>query len=330
MENLSSYFDFIYQDIAIPFFKRLTVFFAPSHGLFIGYLFMAFLIAVLFYAYKNKTVNPLKSSKMVVKAHKLTSKSSKDDFIFYFVDKIVFGFTYALILSSALFFKEGTINLLSFIGIPHFHVIPGIALNLVLTLGAIIVFDFSVFFEHFISHKIRVLWEFHKIHHIAENLTPLTAYRSHPVNQGFFILIASLFTGIYAGGVSYFFNAQNEYIIFAGQNVFMFLLLMFGLNLQHSMVYLRYPPFIRDILVSPAYHQLHHSSSVKHHDKNFGFIFSFWDRLFKTQIMPQADEVLTFGATGEKYDDYSGVKNMYVTPFKRIVKRLKKMIVSLR
>ncbi|WP_445495774.1 sterol desaturase family protein [Photorhabdus sp. SF281] len=276
MEHISSYFDFIYQDIASPFFKRLTVFFAPSHGLFIGYLFMAFLIAVLFYAYKHKTVNPLKASKMVIKAHKLTSKSSKDDFIFYFVDKIVFGFTYSLILSSAVFFKEGTINLLSFIGIPYSHTTPSIALSLVLTLGAIIVFDFAVFFEHFLSHKIRILWEFHKIHHIAENLNPLTAYRSHLVNQGSFILIASLLTGIYAGGISYFFDAQHAYILFAGQNVFMFLLLMFGLNLQHSMVYLRYPPFIRDIFVSPAYHQLHHSSSVKYHDKNFGFIFSFF------------------------------------------------------
>ncbi|PQQ37349.1 hypothetical protein C6H68_13290 [Photorhabdus luminescens] len=108
-----------------------------------------FFIAVLFYAYKNKTSNPLEASKMVIKAHKLTSKSSKDDFIFYFVDKIVFGFTYAFILSSALFFKEGTINFLSFIGIPYFHVTPGIALNLILTLGAIIIFDFAVFFRTF-------------------------------------------------------------------------------------------------------------------------------------------------------------------------------------
>ncbi len=46
--------------------------------------------------------------------------------------------------------------------------------------------------------------------------------------------------------------------------------------------------------------------------------------------MPPADEVLTFGITGEKYDNYSGVKNMYVTPFKRVAERLKKMIAGLR
>ncbi|MBE8597378.1 sterol desaturase family protein [Xenorhabdus sp. BG5] len=315
-----------YQGMIVPLWSRLTVFFSPNQGLFIGYLLTAFLIAVIYFSWKIKTWNPVKSGRKVILVHKFTSQSSIDDLKLYFFDKVILGFIYSSILGSALFFRYQTMDLLAFIGLPTQHYVPGMILSLLLTLGALVVFDFAVFFEHYLSHKILILWEFHKIHHIAEHLTPLTAYRSHPVNQSCFIFLASMFTGIYSGVFRYFFDATHAYIVFAGQNIFMFLLLMLGLNLQHSMVYLRYPKFIRDIFVSPAYHQLHHSSDIQHHDKNFGFIFSFWDKLFGTQMFPPAKAELVFGVAGEKYENYSGLKNMYFTPFRKAKKRIKNFL----
>ncbi|MDC9589968.1 sterol desaturase family protein [Xenorhabdus sp. XENO-10] len=314
-----------YHKVIIPLWSRLTVFFSPNHGLFIGYLLIAFLIAVIFFSWKRKTWNPVKSGREVILMHNFTSQSSIDDLKLYFFDKIILGFIYSSILGATFFFRNQIMDLLASTGLPTQHYVPGVVISLLLTLGALVVFDFAVFFEHYLSHKILVLWEFHKIHHIAEHLTPLTAYRSHPVNQSCFILLVSVFTGIYSGIVGYFFAAKHAYIVFAGQNFFMFLLLMLGLNLQHSMVYLRYPKFIRNIFVSPAYHQLHHSSDIQHHDMNFGFIFSFWDKLFGTQMFPPAKADLAFGITGEKYENYSGLKNTYFTPFRRAVKRIKKI-----
>ncbi|EHZ6521364.1 sterol desaturase family protein, partial [Salmonella enterica] len=191
-----------------------------------------------------------------------------------------------------------------------------------------VVFDFAVFLEHYFSHKIMFLWEFHKIHHIAEELNPLTAYRSHPVNQCCFILMVSLFSGTYSGIVGYFFDSSHAYILFAGQNVFMFILLLLGLNLQHSRVFLRYPKVIRSILISPAYHQLHHSSDKKHFDINFGFIFAFWDKLFKSQLQPSHEKNLTFGVNGEKYESYAGIKNTYIVPFRKSFSRIKRRMVK--
>jgi sterol desaturase/sphingolipid hydroxylase (fatty acid hydroxylase superfamily) len=34
-------------------------------------------------------------------------------------------------------------------------------------------------------HRIPVLWEFHKVHHSAEVLTPISLYRAHPVDTWF-------------------------------------------------------------------------------------------------------------------------------------------------
>src|ERR1039458_8498353 len=43
-------------------------------------------------------------------------------------------------------------------------------------------------------HAIPALWEFHKVHHSAEVLTPLTEMRTHPVEIIAFMNIIGLFT----------------------------------------------------------------------------------------------------------------------------------------
>ncbi|MGF1681194.1 sterol desaturase family protein [Photobacterium minamisatsumaniensis] len=304
--------------------ERLYVFVDPSQGLFLGYILSALVVALVFQSYKKKSFNLALLTKDIIRSHRLNSKSSIDDVKLYLVDKVLLGFIYSLILSSVFYVKEVVLGLLMYINVPTFGVEVGFLLSGLLTLGAILVFDFATFIEHYLAHKVRFLWEFHKIHHIAENLNPLTAYRSHPVNQVMFVLIVSLCSGIYSGVINHLFPSEQLYITVAGQNAYMFLFLMMGLNLQHSHIFLKYPPIIRNILVSPAYHQIHHSSLSKHHDVNFGFLFSFWDHLFKTQVMPNKEEKLVFGITGEKYENYSGVLNMYITPFRRVARRLMK------
>src|SRR5262245_50605649 len=42
--------------------------------------------------------------------------------------------------------------------------------------------DFGYFIFHYLAHRNSVLWEFHKVHHAAEVLNPVTAYRNHPVD----------------------------------------------------------------------------------------------------------------------------------------------------
>ena len=43
--------------------------------------------------------------------------------------------------------------------------------------------DFGFFFGHYLGHKVPLLWEFHKVHHSAEVLSPLTNYRFHPLDR---------------------------------------------------------------------------------------------------------------------------------------------------
>ena len=47
---------------------------------------------------------------------------------------------------------------------------------------------------------------------------------------------------------------------------------------------------LRSVFVTPRFHRIHHSLEPQHFDKNFGILFSFWDRLFGTAFNPSADE----------------------------------------
>ncbi|MCF3099860.1 fatty acid hydroxylase family protein [Aeromonas australiensis] len=151
--------------------------------------------------------------------HKINSISVLDDIKVFVFDKLVLGFMYSFLFGVAYYTKAETINILSYLGVPSLSYEVTFFLTFLFTLGAVIVFDFATFIEHYLAHKIRFLWEFHKVHHIPETLNPLTAYRSHPVNQGMFVIIAGVFSGFYSGALNVFFTNQNLFLIFADQNV---------------------------------------------------------------------------------------------------------------
>ncbi|MEM9145890.1 MAG: sterol desaturase family protein, partial [Pseudomonadota bacterium] len=62
-----------------------------------------------------------------------------------------------------------------------------------------------------------------------------------------------------------------------------------------SHVWLSYGPVLEHVFISPAQHQIHHSRAVRHHNKNYGEIFAFWDWMFGTLYVPKRHEVLEFG-----------------------------------
>ena len=69
----------------------------------------------------------------------------------------------------------------------------------------------------------------------------------------------------------------------------------------------------------PAHwHQLHHSTDPRHYDKNFGLLFSFWDRLFGTLCVPRPDEDFKFGLIERNVRNYQSLAGLYILPLKRM------------
>lgn len=193
------------------------------------------------------------------------------------------------------------------------------------TLIAVMVVDFSVFFSHYLLHKIPFLWPFHEVHHSAEVLTPVTVHRNHPVDE----LMNGVVYGVIGGIMAATYTAVSGKVVseftILGLNVFTFGYYLIAYQLRHSHIWLSYGR-LSYLLISPAQHQIHHSIERKHWNKNFGFTFSLWDWMFGTLYVPKDREELTFGVPDVNPADFSTVPRLYFLPFRKSLQRLRTMV----
>lgn len=186
---------------------------------------------------------------------------------------------------------------------------------IVYTIVSVLVIDFLVFATHALQHKWPLLWHFHSVHHSAEVMTPLTLYRMHPVDLAFTAIAVAIGTGISYAGLFYMTGEEPQQMTVLGLNIIVMLFYVFGYNLRHSHIWVAYPVWLSRIFISPAQHQIHHSSDPKHFDKNMGLIFSFWDGLFGSLYIPRHFEKLTFGLSRDNPNPFKSIADIYIMPF---------------
>ena len=61
------------------------------------------------------------------------------------------------------------------------------------------------------------------------------------------------------------------------------LLQLFIGTIKHAQIAWRFGPLYK-VLVSPVFHNLHHSAEGREHHGNYGTLFSFWDYFFGTAV----------------------------------------------
>jgi len=177
--------------------------------------------------------------------------------------------------------------------------------------------DFSRYFLHRLCHRLPLLWQFHQVHHSAEVMTPLTLYRSHPVEHLLFIVRGALVTGLITGFFFYLFGTRAIQYQVLGVNVLGLLFNMLGANLRHSHVWFSYGKHIEHILLSPAQHQLHHSVDQHHYDRNYGSCLSIWDWLGGSLKLARERHDLRFGLSPQESNhDSRNLISALIGPFK--------------
>tara|TARA_B100000900_G_scaffold393368_1_gene389773 strand:- start:69 stop:848 length:780 start_codon:yes stop_codon:yes gene_type:complete len=181
--------------------------------------------------------------------------------------------------------------------------------------------DFARFALHYALHKVPILWEFHKFHHSAETLTPLTVTRAHPVEGLLFTMRSAVVQGITIAVFLFLFGQQLNLVTILGVNVFVILFHGLGSNLRHSHISIQYPEAVERILMSPAQHHLHHSSDIQHFDKNFGVALSVWDRMAGS-FLHSTRAPFTFGIGLETKDYTKTIGHMYFLPFVKVAEMI--------
>jgi len=196
--------------------------------------------------------------------------------------------------------------------------LPTGAVIAIFSVAAFLAEDASRYWLHRLMHKNYWLWQFHRVHHGAEVLNPVTLYRIHPVEMLLFRArevvvcgsLGALFMTLYP-------NQIREWEIL-GTGLFNFLFNIAGANLRHSPIPLHFGIFER-WFVSPAQHQLHHSIKRHHQQSNYGSNLAIWDRFFGSWIGSEKEQSINIGLA---HPLPSTLLAQYTVPFSTLLKPL--------
>ncbi len=137
---------------------------------------------------------------------------------------------------------------------------------------------------HLANHRSASLWRLHALHHSQEDMSVLTTFRTHPLVHATYLgaLLPALILG--ASG-----TVPATAIIVYGCLV----------TVPHANLRWTFGPLGR-VLVSPAYHRLHHAR-LPVDDRgtvNFGFVLVGWDQVARLAQFPTGGTPVATGLAG--------------------------------
>jgi sterol desaturase/sphingolipid hydroxylase (fatty acid hydroxylase superfamily) len=136
----------------------------------------------------------------------------------------------------------------------------------------IVILDLSHYAEHYLLHRVPVLWRLHRTHHTDLEYDFSTGVRFHPFEMVFstvalMAVVAALGPPPVALLVSQVLTIVVDFIEHANARV-------------PSSI----DRFFRVVFVTPDMHRIHHSQERGEGNSNFSNMFSVWDRLFGTYV----------------------------------------------
>ena len=169
---------------------------------------------------------------------------------------------------------------------------------------AFVLLDFAIYLQHVVFHHVPVLWRLHRLHHADLDFDTTTGIRFHPLEIALSMgikLALVLALGAPPEAVLVFEIVLNATSLFNHGNV--------SLG--------KFDGLVRAIFVTPDMHRVHHSAVRTETNSNFGFNFSFWDRLCGTyRAQPGAGhEAMTIGLERFRDRREAWLHRMLIQPF---------------
>ncbi len=169
----------------------------------------------------------------------------------------------------------------------------------------IIILDLVIYLQHVMFHAVPIFWRAHRMHHADLDFDVTTGIRFHPIE-----VILSM--GIKIGSVALIGASPIGVLIFE-------ILLNATSMFSHSNINLpiSIDRVLRCIIVTPDMHRVHHSIQEHETNSNFGFSFSFWDRIFGTYLNQPSEGHLkmTIGITDFRNPKYLRLDWLLLIPF---------------
>jgi sterol desaturase/sphingolipid hydroxylase (fatty acid hydroxylase superfamily) len=151
----------------------------------------------------------------------------------------------------------------------------------------IVALDLWTYAWHRANHEWKLLWRFHRVHHLDEFLDVTSAVRFHPGE----VLISAL--------------ARAPVVVAADiplASVLAFETALLLLSLfHHSNLRLpaRFEAGLRLFIVTPSHHWVHHHARRADTDSNYGALLTLWDRVFGSWSPTARTPEMAMGVEGE-------------------------------
>ncbi|HML07743.1 MAG TPA: sterol desaturase family protein [Xanthobacteraceae bacterium] len=301
---------------------------SPGSNASLASLFCAFCIGLCVLAARRRKKGRRVRLKPLLRAlfpkRIVMSRSSLADVGYFYFHVFVFGLIFGWALLSYEMLSHATVDVLTALfGTPRPTALPAFAARSLITVMLFLAYELGYWLNHYLSHRIPFLWEFHKVHHTATVLTPLTNFRVHPVYMCIFINILALFTGLTGGAGDYLFGQVAQQYGLSETNIILVIFIYLYIHLQHSQLWISFTGWLGHLFMSPAHHQIHHSRNPLHFNKNLGSCLAVWDWMFGTLHIPSAArEALEFGVDPDRRDAHT-LWGELIAPFGNAARRLK-------
>jgi len=212
--------------------------------------------------------------------------------------------------------------LVACLGPPPAPWLAPVAVVAIQTLAMFLAYELAYWLDHYLSHEIPFLWEFHRVHHTAETLSPFTVFRVHPVDSLVFYNITVLIMAPTSAITGFLLGTGGHDLKLDGTNVIVLAYIFCTFHLQHSHIWIAFTGKLGRIFASPAHHQIHHSCDPQHFGRNLGAGLAVFDWLFGTLRIPQRrPERLVFVVEPSQHAPHT-IAGGLITPFVRAVRTI--------
>ena len=316
--------------------KLTKVFLSPGSMFSLTSLACATCVAVLYFVVQRRRKDRRVRIRTLVRAlfpkRITTSASLSTDIGYFFLNTLVFGLIFGWAILSYQVLSNGIVaQLVATFGAVGPTTLPAIVTSAAMTLALFLAYELAYWIDHYLSHRVPILWEFHKVHHEATVLTPLTVFRIHPIDGLVHANITAVVMAVTNGGMSYLFGKTAFQYVIADSNLIFVLFVHAYVHLQHSHMWISFRGVLGHILLSPAHHQIHHSTDPAHFNKNLGSCLAIWDWLFGTLYVPAKEsEKVRFGLdeapdAARSRRNVHSIPHSFAEPFVRVAGHLARL-----
>jgi sterol desaturase/sphingolipid hydroxylase (fatty acid hydroxylase superfamily) len=173
------------------------------------------------------------------------------------------------------------------------------------TAAAVLLLDYTLWFWHWISHRVPFFWRFHRVHHVDRDMDASTGLRFHFGELSMAVGFRAL--QIAAVGADPLSVSVYQVLLFAS--------VLF--HHSNTRLPLRLERVLARLIVTPRMHGIHHSNYRNETDTNWSSILSAWDYLHGTIRLDVPQDSISIGVPAFDAPDRVTLGRLLLMPFRR-------------